>query len=177
MPAPDNPFLHTPGALPEIWAYGFRNGEGLAFRPGTQELWEDEHGPRGGDELNLIQRGKNYGWPVITYGIDYDGKPIGKGITEKAGMEQPVYYWDPVIAPSGLAFYSGSLFPTWKGSAFIGGLRGQILDRVQIAGDKVAAGEGLLTDLHIPVRDVRIGPDGAVYVLTYEDSLLRLTPK
>ena len=188
-PAAGNPFLHTPGALPEIWSIGHRSEEGLAFDPATGRLWEDEHGPRGGDELNIIEKGKNYGWPVITHGIDYSGVPVGAGITAKEGMEQPVYYWDPVIAPSGLAFYQGTLFPEWKSSIFIGGLRGMLLDRLTLSDDKVVAEEALLTDLHTRIRDVRVGPDGAVYVLTDSgigvitddtpptSKLLKLTPK
>jgi len=188
-PAPGNPFIGTPGALPEIWAIGQRSQEGLAFDPATHRLWETEHGPRGGDELNIIEKGKNYGWPVITHGIDYSGEPVGAGITAKDGMEQPVYYWDPVIAPSGLAFYQGNLFPEWKNSVFVGGLRGSLLDRLTLSGDKVVAEEPLLTDLHARIRDVRVGPDGAVYVLAdmgfqgvRDDTpptskLLKLTPK
>jgi len=188
-PAPDNPFIGKPGVLPEIWAYGTRSQEGLAFDPGTGRLWETEHGPRGGDELNIIEKGKNYGWPVIVHGIDYPGNAIGEGITHKEGMEEPVYYWDPVIAPSGLAFYSGNLFPQWKNSVFVGGLRGMMLDRLTLANDKVVAEEPLLTDLHARIRDVRVGPDGAVYVLTDSGTasmspntpptsrLLKLTPK
>src|ERR1700678_3236045 len=188
-PAPGNPFLKTPGALPEIWSIGHRSEEGLAFDPATGRLWEDEHGPRGGDELNLIEKGKNYGWPVITHGIDYSGVPVGAGITAKEGLEQPVYYWDPVIAPSGLAFYQGTLFPDWKSSVFIGGLRGMLLDRLKLSDGKVVAEEALLTDLHARIRDVRVGPDGAVYVLTdsggaviVDDTpptskLLKLTPE
>ncbi len=188
-PAPDNPFLGKPGVLPEIWAYGTRSQEGLAFDPRTGRLWEIEHGPRGGDELNIIEKGKNYGWPVIVHGIDYPGNAIGEGITHKEGMEEPVYYWDPVIAPSGLAFYSGNLFPQWRGSIFAGGLGGMMLDRLTIANDKVVAEEPLLTDLHSRIRDVRVGPDGAVYVLTdsgtgtvspstpLTSKLLKLTPK
>jgi glucose/arabinose dehydrogenase len=188
-PAPDNPFLGKPGVLPEIWAYGTRSQEGLAFDPKTGRLWETEHGPRGGDELNIIEKGKNYGWPVIAHGIDYPGTPIGEGITHKEGMEEPVYYWDPVIAPSGLAFYSGSLFPQWQGSVFVGGLAGMVLDRLTIKNDKVISEEPLLTDLHSRIRDVRVGPDGAVYVLTDSGTgtvspqtpptskLLKLTPK
>jgi len=164
-PAPGNPFTGVPGALPEIWAYGQRSQEGLAFDASGQ-LWETENGPRGGDELNLIHPGANYGWPVITHGIDYSGKPVGAGITAKDGMEQPVYYWDPVIAPSGLAFYNGRLFPAWRGSVFVGGLRGMLVDRLTLKGNKVMAEEPLLTDLHQRIRDVRVGPDGAVYVLT-----------
>jgi glucose/arabinose dehydrogenase len=164
-PAPGNPFAHTPGALPEIWAYGQRSQEGLAFDASGQ-LWETENGPRGGDELNRIEKGANYGWPVITHGIDYSGKPVGAGITAKDGMQQPVYYWDPVIAPSGLAFYDGHLFTAWKGSVLVGGLRGMLLDRLTMKDGKVVAEEPLLTDLHARIRDVRVGPDGAVYVLT-----------
>jgi len=188
-PAPDNPFLGKPGVLPEIWAYGTRSQEGLAFDPKTGRLWEIEHGPRGGDELNIIEKGKNYGWPVIAHGIDYPGTAIGEGITHKEGMEEPVYYWDPVIAPSGLAFYTGNLFPQWQGSVFVGGLAGTMLDRLTIVNDKVVAEEPLLTDLHARIRDVRVGPDGAVYVLTdsgtgtvsprtpLTSKLLKLTPK
>jgi len=188
-PAPDNPFLGRPGVLPEIWAYGTRSQEGMAFDPRTGRLWETEHGPRGGDELNIIEKGKNYGWPVIVHGIDYPGAAIGQGITHKEGMEEPVYYWDPVIAPSGLAFYSGTLFPEWRGSVFVGGLRSMMLDRLTIVNDKVVAEEPLLTDLHARIRDVRIGPEGAVYVLTdsgtgtvsprtpLTSKLLKLTPK
>jgi aldose sugar dehydrogenase len=188
-PAPDNPFLGKPGVLPEIWAYGTRSQEGLAFDPKTGRLWETEHGPRGGDELNIVEKGKNYGWPVIVHGIDYPGTAIGEGITHKEGMEEPVYYWDPVIAPSGLAFYTGTLFPQWQGSLFVGGLRGMLLDRLTIVNDKVVAEEPLLTDLHARIRDVRVGPDGAVYVLTdsgtasvsyntpLKSKLLKLTPK
>jgi glucose/arabinose dehydrogenase len=188
-PAPDNPFLDKPGILPEIWAYGVRSPEGLAFDPKTGRLWENEHGPRGGDELNIVEKGKNYGWPVIVHGIDYPGNAIGEGITHKDGMEEPVYYWDPVIAPSGLAFYTGNLFPQWRGSLFVGGLRAKMLDRLTIVNDKVVAEEPLLMDLQARIRDVRVGPDGAVYVLTDSGTatmspntpstsrLLKLTPR
>jgi glucose/arabinose dehydrogenase len=188
-PAPDNPFIGRPGVLPEIWAYGTRSQEGLAFDPRTGRLWETEHGPRGGDELNIIEKGKNYGWPVIVHGIDYPGTAIGEGITHKEGLEEPVYYWDPVIAPSGLAFYNGTMFPQWQGSAFVGGLRSMMLDRLTIVNDRVVAEEPLLTDLHARIRDERVGPDGAVYVLTDSGTgtvspntpptskLLKLTPK
>ena len=176
-PAPGNPFIGKPGALPEIWSYGHRSEEGLTINPATGELWEVEHGPRGGDELNTPEAGKNYGWPVIVHGIDYPGETIGQGITEKAGMEQPHYYWDPVIAPSGLAFYTGNLFPQWKNSVFVGALRGQMLDRLTLSGKKVIAEEPLLLDQHARIRDVRMGPEGAVYVLTDNGKLLKLTPK
>jgi glucose/arabinose dehydrogenase len=188
-PSPDNPFIGKAGVLPEIWAYGIRNAEGMAFDPKTGRLWENEHGPRGGDELNVIEKGKNYGWPVIAHGIDYPGSAIGAGITHKEGMEEPVYYWDPVIAPSGLAFYNGDLFPQWRGSLFVGGLRARMLDRLTIVNDKVVAEEPLLMELKERIRDVRVGPDGAVYVLTdsgtagispttpLTSKLLKLTPK
>jgi aldose sugar dehydrogenase len=176
-PAPGNPFIGTEGALPEIWSYGHRSQEGLTIHPTTGELWETEHGPRGGDEINTPEAGKNYGWPVIVHGIDYPGTTIGQGITEQAGMEQPHYYWDPVIAPSGLAFYTGNLFPQWKDSLFVGGLRGQFLDRLTMSGKRVVTEEPLLVDQKARVRDVRMGPDGAVYVLTDNGKLLKLTPK
>jgi glucose/arabinose dehydrogenase len=175
-PAPGNPFIGKPDALPEIYTYGNRNPEGLAF-DAKHRLWETEHGPRGGDKLNTPEAGKNYGWPVIVHGIDYPGMPIGAGITQKASMEQPRYYWDPVIAPSGLAFYTGNLFPQWKNSVFVGALRGMMLDRLTLSGTKVIAEEPLLLDMHNRVRDVRVGPDGAVFVLTDNGKLLKLTPK
>jgi aldose sugar dehydrogenase len=176
-PAPGNPFIGKEGALPEIWSYGHRSEEGLTIHPTTGELWETEHGPRGGDEINTPEAGKNYGWPVIVHGIDYPGTTIGQGITEQAGMEQAHYYWDPVIAPSGLAFYTGNLFPQWKDSLFVGALRGQFLDRLTMNGKRVVAEEPLLVDQKARVRDVRMGPDSAVYVLTDNGKLLKLTPK
>jgi glucose/arabinose dehydrogenase len=172
-PAPGNPYIGKTGALPEIWSSGHRSEEGLA-------MWEVEDGARGGDELNLIEPGKNYGWPVAVHGIDYPGQTIGEGIVEKAGVEQPQYYWDPVIAPSGLAFYTGNLFPQWRGSVFVGALRGQMLDRLTLKDNKVVDEEPLLVELHSRIRDVRIGPEGAVYVLTDSadnGKLLKLTPK
>jgi glucose/arabinose dehydrogenase len=175
LPAPNNPFLNRSDARPEIWAYGIRSPEGFVMAPdGT--LWETEHGPRGGDELNKIQRGKNYGWPIITHGLDYPGGPIGEGIVAKEGLEQPVYYWDPVIAPSGLAFYKGKLFPKWNGNLLAGALRGLGVYRLELKNGKVVAEEPLLADRKERVRDVRGGPDGAVYVLTEQKALLKLTP-
>jgi aldose sugar dehydrogenase len=186
-PAPDNPFIGKPGVLPEIWAYGMRSPEGLAFDPRSGRLWQNDHGPRGGDELNIVEKGKNYGWPLVARGIDYPGATIG--VTRMNGMEEPIYYWDPVIGPSGLAFYTGNLFPQWKNSIFVGGLRGAMLDRLTIANDKVVAEEPLLTELGTRIRDVRVGPDGAVYVLTDSGTpsmsantpptsrLLKLTPR
>ena len=163
-PAPGNPFIGQAGALPEIWALGFRSPEGLAFAP-DGSLYETEHGPRGGDELNLIKKGGNYGWPSISHGIDYKGQPIGDGEVAKAGMEQPVYYWSPSAAPSGLAFYKGKS-KAWSGSVFAGMLNGRMVTRLKLAGGKVVEEEPMLTDLKTRIRDVRMGSDGALYVLT-----------
>jgi glucose/arabinose dehydrogenase len=162
----DNPFVGRPGALPEIWSYGHRNVQGAALNPATGELWADEHGPQGGDELNVVQAGKNYGWPVITYGAEYgSGAKIGEG-TAKAGMEQPLTYWVPSIATSGLAFLTSDRYPGWKGSAFIGALAGQMLVRLELDGRKVVREERLLKDFGERIRDVRQGPDGWLYLLT-----------
>lgn len=173
----DNPFVGQPGARPEIWSYGHRNPQGLAFRPGTGQLWEHEHGPRGGDEVNLIRKGANYGWPVITYGIEYTGGAIGDG-TEKAGLEQPLWYWVPSIAPSGMAFYAGDAFPGWQGDLLVGALAAQLLSRLTLDGERVVAEERLLAGALGRIRDVRVGPDGLVYLLTDEDAagLYRLEP-
>lgn len=161
----DNPFVSNSDVRPEIWAYGIRSPQGLAFRPGTDELWESEHGPRGGDELNRIRGGANYGWPLITWGIDYDGTPVGEGRREAPGLEQPVHYWVPSIATSGLAFYDGSAFPGWRGSAFVGGLAGTHLARLGLEGSEVVEREVLLAEMGQRIRDVRQGPDGLLYVL------------
>lgn len=163
-PAPGNPFIGKRGALPEIWAYGIRSPEGLAFAP-NGELYEVEHGPRGGDEFNLIKKGANYGWPIISHGIDYGGKPVGEGNVVAPGMEQPVYYWSPSTAPSGLAFYKGKS-KAWDGSAFVGMLNGRLLDRIKLVNGKVVEEEAMLTDMKQRFRDVRMGSDGAIYVLT-----------
>jgi aldose sugar dehydrogenase len=174
-PAPGNPAI----GLPEVWTMGHRTPQGLAFAPDGR-LWETEHGPRGGDELNLIEKGKNYGWPVIVHGINYPGTKIGDGIVEKSGLEQPRYYWDPIIAPSGLVFYRGDLFPQWKTSVLVGGLAGQAIFRLELGkDDTVVNEEALLVDLNERIRDVRVFPDGAVYVLTDSPNgkLLKLTPK
>ena len=170
----DNPFVGRKDARPEIWSYGHRNVQSAALHPDTGELWTVEHGARGGDELNQPQAGKNYGWPVITYGIDYSGAKIGEG-TAKAGMEQPVYYWDPVIAPSGMLFYTGSAYPGWKGSVFIGSLQPGCLVRLQLQNGRVAKEERYL-DGGDRIRDVAQGPDGLIYVITDEDDgrILRL---
>lgn len=173
----DNPFVGQEGKRPEIWSYGHRNMQGAALNPKTGELWVTEHGARGGDELNVVRAGKNYGWPVITWGIDYDGSPIGEG-TSKAGMEQPIYYWKPSIGTSGLAFYSGDLFAGWRGNVLAGGLSGMVLERLVLDGENAVGVEHLLTDRHERIRDVRVAPDGAVYVLTdaRDGKVLRLTP-
>jgi glucose/arabinose dehydrogenase len=178
----DNPFVGTPGVRPEIWSYGHRNVQAAALHPTTGELWEIEHGTRGGDELNVARKGKDYGWPTIAYGIEYRGGPITGGITAKAGMEQPLYYWDPVIAPSGMIFYTGDLFPAWKGNIFVGGHGSQQLVRLTLDGEKVTGEEWLLRDLQPQrerIRDVRQGPDGAIYVVTNspQGRVLKLVPK
>lgn len=179
MSAPDNPFYDAKnpgGPRSQIWSYGHRNIQSAAFNPGTGKLWTVEHGPKGGDELNIPQAGKNYGWPIITYGQDYDGTPIGQGITAKAGLEQPVYYWDPVIAPSGMTFYTGDKFPAWKGSVFIGGLGTEKLVRLALNGDRVVGEEWFPMDARI--RDVAQGPDGFLYLLDESNGrLMRLRPK
>jgi aldose sugar dehydrogenase len=174
---PDNPFVGKTGIQPEIWSYGHRNLQAAAIHPATGRLWTVEHGARGGDEVNIPLAGRNYGWPVITYGRDYSGLKIGEG-TAKAGMEQPVYYWDPSIAPSGMAFYTGNLFPEWKGNLFVGALRGQALHRLVLGGERVVGEEVLLRDLGERIRDVRSGPDGALWLLTDNPAgrVLRLVP-
>jgi aldose sugar dehydrogenase len=173
----DNPFAKRAGARPEIWSYGHRNLQGAALHPATGQLWTVEHGARGGDELNQPQPGRNYGWPVITYGVDYSGATIGEG-TARAGMEQPVYYWDPVIAPSGAAFYSGDAYPGWKGSLFIGSLRPGGLVRLELEGDRVRKEERYLRDVG-RVRDVVQGPDGLLYLLidAGNGSIVRVDPR
>ena len=166
----DNPFVGKEGVRPEIWSYGHRNVQAAILHPTTGELWEVEHGARGGDELNIARKGRDYGWPTITYGIEYNGSPIGGAISAQAGMEQPLYYWDPVIAPSGMVLYTGSMFPAWRGSLFIGGHHQAdgCLVRLTMDGEKVVGEERLLTDLQPRerIRDVRQGPDGALYLLT-----------
>jgi glucose/arabinose dehydrogenase len=176
----DNPFAGRPDARPEIWSIGHRNVQAATLHPATGELWEAEHGTRGGDEVNIARKGKDYGWPTIAYGIEYRGTPITGGIQAKDGMEQPIYYWDPVIAPSGMTFYTGNLFPAWKDNLFIGGLASQALVRLTIDHDRVVDEERLLTDLRPRerIRDVVQGPDGALYVLTDNDNgrVLKLVP-
>lgn len=173
----DNPFVGQDGKRPEIWSYGHRNVQGAALNPATGKLWTTEHGAQGGDELNIPSAGKNYGWPIITWGENYGGGKIGEGTT-KSGLEQPIYYWKPSIATSGLAFYTGDLFKDWKGNVLAGGLAGAVLERLVLDGDKVVAVEKLLADRGDRIRDVRQGPDGAVWVLTddADGKLLRITP-
>ena len=174
---PDNPFVGRPDAKPEIWSFGHRNPQGLALHPASGRIWEHEHGPRGGDEINIIDKGRNYGWPVIGYGIDYSGARIHEG-THKEGMEQPVWYWVPSIAPSGMALYTGNLFPAWRGNLFVGALAGEILARIEIEGESVRKEERLLAQLHERIRDVRQGPDGALWLATDSSPgrILRVTP-
>ncbi|MDQ3224253.1 MAG: PQQ-dependent sugar dehydrogenase [Gemmatimonadota bacterium] len=174
----DNPFVGQSGALPEIWTLGHRNIQSAAF-DAQGRLWEVEHGANGGDELNLVEKGKNYGWPVVAYGEEYSGLPIPAAVTAREGFEQPVYYWDPVIAPSGMQFYTGDAFPAWKGSVFIGGMRAQSLVRLTLENDRVTGEEHLLTDRDKRVRDVRQGPDGALYAVTDERNgeLWKIAPR
>ena len=176
-PAPGNPFLNKAGAKPEIYSYGHRNPDGLEMNPATGELWESEFGPRGGDEINIIHPGKNYGWPVITYGIDYSGKKMGEGIQQQAGMEQPVYYWDPVISPSGMTFYTGNRVPEWENNLFIGALSGKHIVRLAIENNKVIGEERLLTQENQRFRDVTQGSDGALYAVTDEGRLYKIDKK
>jgi aldose sugar dehydrogenase len=173
----DNPFVGTAGARPEIFSYGHRNPQGLAIHPATGIPWLHEHGARGGDEVNVVRPGVNYGWPVITYGIDYSGAPIGEG-THKEGMAQPIHYWVPSIAPSGMAFYDGEAFPEWQGDLFVGALRSELLARLELDGEQVVAEERLLEDAIGRIRDVEAGPDGFLYLLTDESAgaLYRLEP-
>jgi glucose/arabinose dehydrogenase len=173
----DNPFVGRAGARPEIWSYGHRNAQGLAVNPATGDLWEIEHGPRGGDEVNIIGKGKNYGWPVIGYGIDYSGAKIHDS-TARPGMEQPIKYWVPSIAPSGMTFYTAELFPKWRGSLFTGALAGRMLVRLSLDGNTVTGEERLLQNLNERIRDVRQGPDGALWLLTDSSAgrVLRVSP-
>jgi glucose/arabinose dehydrogenase len=174
----DNPFVGIKGPAPQIWSIGHRNIQSAAFDD-KGRLWTVEHGARGGDEVNLIQKGKNYGWPVVAYGQEYSGDPFEGSVTSRKGYEQPVYYWDPVIAPSGAQFYTGSAFPEWRGSLFIGGLATQRLVRLAIKDNRVVGEEHLLTDRRQRIRDVRQGPDGALYVVTDQANgeLWRISPK
>ena len=160
----DNPFANAKNAKSEIWSYGHRNPQGLTLNPATGDLWEHEHGPKGGDEINIINPGLNYGWPVICHGIDYDGKPIGTGIREKIGMEQPLYFYAPSIAPSGMIFYTGDKFPKWKNNLFIGAMALTHLNRLVVENNKVVHEERLLKELKRRVRSIVQGPDGYIYI-------------
>ncbi len=172
QPAQGNPFA---GPRPELYSYGHRNVQGLAFHPVTGDLWENEFGPKGGDELNLVQPGKNYGWPVITYGVEYSGPKIGEGITQKEGMEQPVYYWDPVLSPSGMTFYTGNEIPEWKNNLFIAGLNSNHIARLVIENNKVTGEERIAADQgNQRYRDVVQGKDGALYAVTDQGRLYRI---
>ena len=174
----DNPFVGQDGALPEIWSYGHRNSQGAAIHPETGALWMSEHGPRGGDEINIPEPGKNYGWPIVSHGVNYDGTPVGSGEATGPEFEEPVYVWTPVIAASGMEFYTGDAFPDWEGDLFVGGLAATTLVRLELDGTEVTDEERLLTDLGQRIRAVKQGPEGALYVLTDESNgqILRITP-
>jgi glucose/arabinose dehydrogenase len=176
-PAPGNPFLQREGVRPEIWSLGHRNLQSAALNPATGQLWTVEHGARGGDEVNIPQPGRNYGWPLISYGVDYSGAKIGEG-TAKPGLEQPIHYWDPSIAPSGMAFYTGDKFPAWRGSLLVGALAGELVSRLSLEGNRITGEERMLRDLGERIRDVREGPDGYVYLLTDRSNgrILRVKP-
>jgi len=174
QPAPGNPTFTQAGALPEIFSIGHRNSQGLATHPVTGDVWQSEHGPRGGDEINRLQAGTNYGWPVITYGIEYGGQTIGAGIQQQAGMEQPVYYWDPVVSPSGMTFYSGNRIPEWQNNLFIGSLSGTHIVRLVIQNNRVTGEERLLTSENQRFRDITQGTDGALYAITDGGRLYRI---
>jgi glucose/arabinose dehydrogenase len=177
QPAAGNPFTGRSDARPELYSYGHRNVQGLAFHPATGDLWESEMGPKGGDEINLIKPGANYGWPIIGYGLEYSGGKIGAGITEQAGMEQPVYYWDPVHSPSGMTFYSGDNMPEWKNNIFSCGLNSNHIARLVIENNKVTGEERLLGDQGQRFRDITQGKDGALYAVTDEGRLYRIARK
>jgi glucose/arabinose dehydrogenase len=175
----DNPFVGKAGARPEVYALGFRDPQGMAIHPKTGKLWTSEHGPRGGDEINEVDKGKNYGFPVVGYGRDYNGKPINGDKTAQAGIEQPVYFWTPDIAPAGIAFYTGKMFPAWNGNLFVSSLAGRYLVRLVLDGNRVVGEERLLADLSARIRGVNEGPDGSLYVLTdgADGKILRLVKK
>ena len=174
----DNPFVGRDGARPEIWSLGHRNVQGAALNPATGELWAIEHGARGGDEVNISRAGLNYGWPTIAYGIEYRGGAIGEGLTARDGLEQPIYYWDPVIAPVGAAFYDGTAFTEWQGNLFVSGLGGKHLARLVIDGHRIIGEERLLADQNQRIRDVQVAADGSLWVVTDEDNgrMMRISP-
>lgn len=173
--APDNPFVGQAGARPEIWSYGHRNPQGLAIHPVTGDLWQTEHGPRGGDELNQVTAGGNYGWPTITYGLEYSGQAIGGAIQQRDGLQQPVYYWDPVISPSGITFYQGNTIPEWQNNLFIASLSGTHVARLVIENNRVVGEQRLLAQERQRFRDITQGSDGALYAVTDEGRLYRIS--
>lgn len=175
QPASGNPTFTQSGALPELYSMGHRNPQGLAIHPVTGELWESEHGPRGGDEINRVQGGANYGWPTITYGIEYSGAVIGNGIQQQSGMQQPVYYWDPVISPSGITFYKGNNIPEWQNNLFVAALSGKHIVRLVINNNTVTGEERLLADQNQRFRDITQGTDSALYAVTDEGKLFRIS--
>ncbi|MBA4850321.1 PQQ-dependent sugar dehydrogenase [Emticicia sp. BO119] len=176
-PADGNPFAGKSDNRPEIYSYGHRNVQGLAFHPVTGDLWENEFGPRGGDEVNIIQAGKNYGWPIITYGIEYKGPKVGAGIQQQQGLEQPVYYWDPVVSASGMTFYSNGTIPEWENNLFLACLSAKHIDRLVIENNKVVGEERLLASENQRFRDITQGKDGALYAITDEGRLYRIFKK
>ncbi len=175
-PAPGNPFINTKGAVPQIYSYGHRNPQGLDINPATGDLWDAEFGPRGGDEINLVRAGKDYGWPTITYGIEYSGEKVGEAIQQKAGMEQPVYYWDPVVSPSGICFYKGNSVPEWNNNLFIACLSGVHVARIVIKNNKVVGEERLLTDKNERFRDITYA-NGMLYTITDNGNVYRISKK
>lgn len=174
QPAPGNPSFSQSGALPELYSIGHRNPQGIAIHPVTGELWQSEHGPRGGDEINRVLAGKNYGWPTITYGIEYSGATIGAGIQQQAGMEQPVYYWDPVISPSGITFYKGNTIPEWQNNLFVASLSGMHIARLVMENNKVIGEERLLSSENQRFRDITQGTDSNLYAVTDGGRLYRI---
>ncbi len=174
---PDNPYVNTPGARPEVWSYGHRNPNGLVLNPSTGDLWEHEHGPKGGDEINIIKPTLNYGWPLVSYGVNYDDTPVNKGLAEMEGMEPPIYYYKPSIAPSGMVFYTSNVIPSWKGNLFIGGMVLTHLNRLVIENNKVVKEERLLGDRKWRVRSLKQGPDGYLYMGVDGGKILRIMPE
>ena len=177
QPASGNPVFTGTGALPELYSIGHRNPQGLAIHPVTGEIWESEHGPRGGDEINRLKAGANFGWPTITYGIEYSGEKVGAGIQQQSGMEQPVYYWDPVVSPSGMTFYTGTRVPEWENNLFIGALSGMHIVRLAIENNKVVGEERLLASENQRFRDITQGSDGALYAVTDQGRLYKIDKK
>lgn len=175
----DNPFIGRDDALPELWSYGHRNVQGAAIHPETGKLWISEHGPRGGDELNVLEPGGNYGWPLVSHGVEYSGQPVGRGRRSAPGLEDPVSTWTPAIAPGGIAFYRSGAFPGWQGNLLVSGLRARAILRLELDGEAVVHEERLIADEGRRIRDVAVGPDGVIYALTDDERdgrVLRLTP-